>query len=828
VVNIEGNPECPSSLGGLCPRGAAGMMLLYDPNRVNVPLKRTNPEKGIGVDPKWVEISWDEAMDIITERLMKLRADDPRKLMAISSVLLVDNAHMAKCFAAAFGSPNYFPSGAGIHCGNGSHLFSGLMHCAWTKMTDPNHIKYYLNFGSPCGFGSYYNVTGMAQRMADSRSRGMKHVAIDPWMGIPATNCDEWIPIRPGTDAALALAMINLLLNEYGIYDEASIKQYTNGPYLVGADDYYVRDKETQKPLVWDLADGQAKTYDDPAIKDIAIEGRYSVNGAVAVPAFSLLKEHVRKYTPEMASRITTVPVDTIRRLAREFGEVASIGSTITIDGKELPYRPVAIGYFRGASAHKHSALTNMAIELLQEIVGANNVPGGVLGMNSRCLGYPETGQPSYSPGEGPDGLMKVGSWVASHAPWPVHDAKKPEMIGANDLVPTAGISPLVPQGITQGERYKLPYTTEVIMHMSGNPMMAVGDPAVMEKAFKQDIFTVSFSLYLDEAVELADIVLPDACYLERLDIRVDWESSISPVDEWAWHIRQPAIAPMFQRRPAQQVVLELAERLGILGDLYRQMNSIYNFKEPYTLDPTKKYTWEEIVDRRFKGYFGPEKGLDWFKEHGLIKWPKKIEEVYWRPFIKARTPIYFEHFKRIGEQIEKIKAEHSIPDFDTSDFQPLPDWKPCASHEEKRPEYDLYGIYYRVPFQTCTYTSNNPWLDEVSRLDSYTYNIAINTGTAKKKGIKDGDWIIIESAGTGHKVEGVAALTDAIHPDVIAYAGSGGHWAKHTPIASQRGKGICPEWLIPLSFDYMDTVSFNLDLCVKVKLTTKDQGAQT
>ena len=83
VVKIEGNPDCPTSRGGICPRGASGIMLLYDPNRVNVPLKRTNPEKGIGVDPKWVEISWDEALDTITEKLKKIKADDPRKLLTL-------------------------------------------------------------------------------------------------------------------------------------------------------------------------------------------------------------------------------------------------------------------------------------------------------------------------------------------------------------------------------------------------------------------------------------------------------------------------------------------------------------------------------------------------------------------------------------------------------------------------------------------------------------------------------------------------------------------------------------------------------------------------
>ena len=108
---------------------------------------------------------------------------------------------------------------------------------------------------------------------------------------------------------------------------------------------------------------------------------------------------------------------------------------------------------------------------------------------------------------------------------------------------------------------------------------MAIADPEVWEKAFKDDLFYVTFSLYLDESAEFADIVLPDACYLERLDIRADRLSCISPVDEWAWHLRQPVVEPMFQRRPAQEVLLELAERLGMLGDMYRLMNIIFRYE---------------------------------------------------------------------------------------------------------------------------------------------------------------------------------------------------------------------------------------------------------
>src|SRR3990170_4356528 len=84
VVKIEGEPEGPYNLGGLCAKGNAGLMGLYDPGRVKAPLMRTNPVKGIGIDPGWKEISWDEALDHIAVRLRKIRQEDPRKLILLS------------------------------------------------------------------------------------------------------------------------------------------------------------------------------------------------------------------------------------------------------------------------------------------------------------------------------------------------------------------------------------------------------------------------------------------------------------------------------------------------------------------------------------------------------------------------------------------------------------------------------------------------------------------------------------------------------------------------------------------------------------------------
>ena len=80
VVELKGNPDSPIGNGHICAKGAAGIMQLYDPNRITKPLKRTNPEKGFDQDPGWEEISWDEAYDILAEKITSAMKNDPNSV----------------------------------------------------------------------------------------------------------------------------------------------------------------------------------------------------------------------------------------------------------------------------------------------------------------------------------------------------------------------------------------------------------------------------------------------------------------------------------------------------------------------------------------------------------------------------------------------------------------------------------------------------------------------------------------------------------------------------------------------------------------------------
>ena len=503
VVKIEGNPESPLGMGRLCPKGLAGIMLLYDPHRLNVPLKRTNPVKGMHIDPQWVEITWDEALAIITEKLKKIREEDPRKLVLAGCVPSLSPLIFGMgIFMPAFGSSNVFVSN-GHQCGNAEHLLAATLHAALTTNPDLEHCNYLLVFGSHCGTAAYYALTTMAQRMADARARGMKLVVVDPMLNASAEKADEWLPIRPGTDGALALALLNVLLNELGIYDAEYLRAHTNAPYLIGLEGSYVRDRESAKPLVWDSEDGKAKAFDDPTIKEYALEGNFEVNGWHSRPAFALLKEHVRRYTPEMAERITTIQAATIRRIAREFGEAARVGSTITLDGKTLPYRPASVVYFKGAHGHNHAWLTSLAIELLCEVVGASNVPGGLLGCNPVCYGHPDTGLPRWVPKADRDGLLLPGLWFGASEPgfsgmlYPPPEPRSPQWLHLQDLFPTSLTSHLPILTIQDPERFGIPYTPEVLINYGSNLLMSVGNPETTAEALKR-LYVISFNLFLD------------------------------------------------------------------------------------------------------------------------------------------------------------------------------------------------------------------------------------------------------------------------------------------------------------------------------------------
>jgi thiosulfate reductase/polysulfide reductase chain A len=218
----------------ICPKGNSGIMALYDPDRLEKPLKRTNPDKTIGADPKWQELTWDQALDEIAARLKALRdAGEAHKLLWFSE----DHSftHPQQDFCALFGTPNY--SNHSNLCDVSRKASFGAVMGDGRPLADFIQSKYILLFGwNPTSAIKWVHLPRIITRAVEN---GAKMVVVDPYMSDTAAKAQEWVPIRPSTDGAMALAMGHVIIREE-LHDREFIDKWS-----VGFDEYaaYVSDK---------------------------------------------------------------------------------------------------------------------------------------------------------------------------------------------------------------------------------------------------------------------------------------------------------------------------------------------------------------------------------------------------------------------------------------------------------------------------------------------------------------------------------------------------------------------------------------------------------
>ena len=292
VVKIEGNREAPPNYGSLCARGNSEIISLYSPYRAKVPLVRTNPEKGLDVDPMWKEVTWDETLNIVAERLGKVREKDPRGLVICEGFGNRETI-LRQDFGRAFGTPNQVGS-HGPLCT--VHYATCLVHAGHPEsIADVEYCQYLVTLGR--SLGPNFAAVGATRRFAKAIERGMKLVVVDPRSSYEASK-GEWVPIRPGTDLAFLLAMAHVMMHEGLPYDQWFMKNRTNAPYLIGSYGNYYRDPETKKPMMWDPVEKSAKTFDSK-FEDASLTGTYTINGVACRAGFDLIREGFAEYTPE-------------------------------------------------------------------------------------------------------------------------------------------------------------------------------------------------------------------------------------------------------------------------------------------------------------------------------------------------------------------------------------------------------------------------------------------------------------------------------------------------------------------------------------------------
>ncbi|MCI4355320.1 MAG: molybdopterin-dependent oxidoreductase, partial [Thermoplasmata archaeon] len=368
IVKFEGNPGHPRNAGKLCPKGMAQIIALYDPNRVKAPLVRTNAK---GVSGQWRQVSWETALRLVGDQVKEVRRKDPSLLLFFQG-RSKSKAFYDEAFVEATGATwlrhGGLCSDALARATEYTLGLSGGLH------PDFNNTRYLLAWGwniTNAGGNKLCWIVWNRQLLA-ARDKGMKTVVIDPRLRGGGPFADEWLPIRPGTDLALALALCNLVITG-GHVDREYLTRYTNAPFLVGPDGHFLR--KGGEELVWDPAEGKAKPAS--AVAKPALEGEYAVDGRKAKPAFQLFKEHVAPYTAARAAEICGISADQVVRVGAELADNAMIGTTTTVDGLQVPYRPVGV-MANHVSQQELGFQAFRAVLALFMLVGAVGAVGGV------------------------------------------------------------------------------------------------------------------------------------------------------------------------------------------------------------------------------------------------------------------------------------------------------------------------------------------------------------------------------------------------------------------------------------------------------------------
>ena len=328
AVRVRGNPLSRTNHGYVCPRGHMIPQQVYDPDRVKVPMKRTNPVKGRGIDPKWVPITWDEALDTVAEKMMELRRNnEAHKLVYMRGRYSPTSTDLLYgTLPRIFGTTNYFSHSA--ICAEAEKMGPGLTQGFFGyRDYDLEKTNCLVVWGCD-PLSSNREVPNTIHRFHEIVARGTV-ITVDPRLSNSASKSHEWLPIKPGTDGALAAGIAHVLLTE-GLWS---------------------------REFVGDFKDGRNGFVAGKAIDEAAFAEKET---------FGIVKWwnlELKDTTPAWAEKETLIPAAQIVRVARAMGKAA-------------PRTAVWMG--PGVAMNPRGTYAAMSVHALNGIVGSIDAEGGV------------------------------------------------------------------------------------------------------------------------------------------------------------------------------------------------------------------------------------------------------------------------------------------------------------------------------------------------------------------------------------------------------------------------------------------------------------------
>ena len=514
LVKIEGDPDHPWNQGRLCARALAMTQYVENPKRLRKPLIRVG-ERGEG---KWREASWEEAYDLIEKRMKKIRDDCGPESMVFSMGTGRDIGPWICMLAYAYGSPNvmfalsgnacYSPRIAALDTVQGDFCVFDAGQWLEKRYEDPRYeapecmIIWGYNIPATCPdnlFGHW---------IIDLMKRGTKIICVDPRLSFFASRAKHWLQVRPGTDAALAMGMLKVIIDE-GLYERDWVLRWSNACHLLRLDSgKLLRESELndggshENYVAWDQAAGNTVVWDSTRVAyssadaQPALSGKFTVelaNGGKVdcMTVWDALCREAENYTAGEVEKITGVPADDIAAAARLYAtsKPASIHWGVPIDmTPEITPLCQAIAALWGITGNLDVPGGNVFARFAFDAV-AYALPGaeGVIKLKDKALDKPRIGAEQYGP-------FNRFIWRTQ-----------------TDLTLDQIFS-------------EKPYPVKGLWIQTCNILGGIGlDPKRWREALKKLDFIAAVDLFPNATTQYADVVLPAATFLEKDGVRSWW-----------------------------------------------------------------------------------------------------------------------------------------------------------------------------------------------------------------------------------------------------------------------------------------------------------------
>ena len=693
-TRLDPDPSHPTG-HAICAKGRAAPELVYHPERLMHPLRRTRP-KG-DPDPGWQRIGWNEALDLTAAAMRRVADRHGPQAVAFtvasgSTTAIGDSTGFIQRLANAFGTPN---SKITLDvCGWGRAFATQYTYGvgsvgigAGGAMPDIERSGVMILWGYNPSFTRLTHATAVVE----ARKRGMRLIVVDPRHVGLANKADLWLRVRPGTDGALALGLADVMI-ERGWYDRDFIRDWSNGPHLVRVDTGRLLTERDLEPngdaariLAWDSAAARPVSYDattgryDGDVGSLALDGEYRVatpqGEVVCHPAFELYRRLCQRYPPETVAEICWLPRSQIEEAARLIWHS----------------RPVSYYAWSGHEHHASVTQTARAMSLLYALTGSFDRPGGNV-LFAGPPAAPIAGQdlpsarqmaPTLGVGERPLGPARWG-WV-----------------GTPDLY----------RAILEGT----PYPVRAMIGFGANVLLAHANGRQGREALKALDFYAHLDLFMNPTAELADVVLPVASAFEREGLKLGFE--ISQETQSLIQLRPPVVPPAGEARADTDIIFDLAGRLG-LGAQF----------------------WDGDIDAAYR--------------HQLAPTGVTLEQLRAAPR-GVRLPLQTRHAKHAeadakgaprGFATPSRKVEIYSQTFHDHGYAPLPEFSEPPVGPVARPDLAVRFPLVLTSAKSSVFCETQHRALRSLRKRAPDPEVELHPAAAQARGVADGDWVEIET----------------------------------------------------------------------------------